>query len=84
VIVRFIGFLQDECVGIVLLMSLILFVSVIAGFWIQGLTENIWDLNAMWGGIAASATAAATKFCKCWVDVQTILLTRIPGEPLEK
>lgn len=72
-------FLEDDSVCVILVMAIVLFLSAIAGFWIQGLTKNIWDLNAMWSGIGAIFSAAATKFGKCWLTGKAVIpVNKIP------
>ena len=66
--IRLFDFLHDYWVGVILTMTLIQFISAICGFWIQGLTKGVWDLNAMWVGVGAIASAAATGYSKWWVD----------------
>ncbi|MEN6411626.1 MAG: hypothetical protein ABFC84_02545 [Veillonellales bacterium] len=80
-IVKFMNFLHDHWPGVVLTMTLILFLSALAGYWIQGITEHKWDMTAMWAGVTAIAAAAAAGYGKFWADSKYNSLTgQPPGE----
>lgn len=62
------NFLRDHWSGVVLTMTLILFLSALFGYWYQGVTKNVWDMTAMWAGVTAIGAAAATGYGKLWAD----------------
>lgn len=65
---RLFQLLHDNWIGVILMMTLTLFVIYLVAFFANGLFSTKFDLTSCWTGVGAIATAAATGYSKWWTD----------------
>ena len=67
IIKKWFHFLEENWTGVILTQSFFLVLSALYGYWSQGLHDGKWDINTMWTGIGAIATAAGAAWGKWFV-----------------
>lgn len=75
--IRLLVFLHDNWVGVILLMTLLVFLAWLMGYLLNGFYGYKFDLQSCWAGFGAIATAAGAGWGKWFVDSK---LNSIAGE----
>ena len=75
---KWFNYIEEHWTGIIFTQSFLLVTSALAGYWIQGIKTGHWDINSMWTGVGAVATAAAAAYGK-WFVIGKYNTT--PGQP---